>query len=110
MRAGRLNKRITFQVQQLTKDSGGGSTYASADVCTVSAGVKNLPSDEKRQTTHGGEQPIEKTEFTIRYRRDINSTMRIVYKGNIFNIIHVNNVNEDNEKLVITAHAGSEVA
>jgi len=110
MRAGRLKKRITFQLQLAGKDSAGGTAYTSADVCTVSAGVKNLPSDEKRQTTHGGEQPIEKTEFTIRYRRDINSTMRIVYKSNIFNIIHVNNVNEDNEKLVITAHAGSEVA
>jgi SPP1 family predicted phage head-tail adaptor len=110
MRAGRLTKRITFQVQQASKDSAGGSAYVSADVCTVSAGVKNLPSDEVRQTTHGGEQPVEKVEFTIRYRRDIDSTMRIVYKGNIFNITHVNNVNEDNEKLVIAAHAGSEVA
>jgi SPP1 family predicted phage head-tail adaptor len=110
MRAGRLNKRITIQMQQVSKDSAGGTTYASADVCTVSAGVKNLPSDEMRPTTHGGEQPIEKAEFTIRYRRGIDSTMRIVYKGNLFNIKHVNNVNEDNEKLVITAHAGGEVA
>lgn len=106
MRAGSLKHRIKFQTQVAGKDAFGGNTVSCADVCTVSASVRNLSGEEKRQAQHGGEVAVARTEFTMRYRDDIDATMRLLFKGKVFNIRHVNNYNEENEKLIVTCDTG----
>lgn len=110
MRAGSLKLRVTFQRQTYGKDGFGGTVENCADVCTVFASMRNLSGDEKRLTEHGGEAAVARTEFTVRYRSDIDEGMRVLYKGKVYNIRHVNNYNEENEKLIVTCDTGQSEA
>lgn len=46
------------------------------------------------------------TDFTIRYRGDIDEMMKIVYRGTDYQIRHLDNVEEADRWLVIKAERG----
>jgi SPP1 family predicted phage head-tail adaptor len=106
MRAGRLAKRITLQALAQGKDAYGGNTKAWANVATVWAGVRNLSGNERPATAHGGQMAEARTEFTTRYRAGVTAAMRVSYAGNLYNIKHVNDVNEEHRMLVLTCDTG----
>jgi len=106
MRAGQLNKRITLQSLAQGKDAFGGNTKAWTGVATVWAGVRNLSGNERAATAHGGQVAEARTEFTMRYRAAVTAGMRVSYAGQVYNIKHVNDMNEKHRMLVLTCDTG----
>lgn len=105
--AGELNKRITLQSLSQTQDSEGGMVDSWTDFATVWAKIINLSGFNKRSSAAaGGNIEAARTEFTIRYNAGVNKKMRIVYKGQNFNIDHLNDFNEQHVKMILTSVTG----
>ena len=83
-RIGRLDQRITFQSATLTADGAGGNTKTWSDVATtwahVIAKVGAESFTENRMNATGFYV------FVIRSRSDVDETMRIVWRGENYNI------------------------
>jgi SPP1 family predicted phage head-tail adaptor len=82
---GELDKRITFQYQTFTPDGSGGNLTSWANYRTVWAKAWAVSSTEKDQSMQVQQIRIQK--FKIRFRRGINSSMRILWGSRYFNII-----------------------
>lgn len=106
--AGDLNRRITLEALTQTKDGEGGmvDSWAALASMPVWAKVANLSGNERRATTHGGQLPEARTEFTIRYRAGITSKMRVSYGAKLYNIRHINDFAEEHCFLVLTCDTG----
>jgi len=101
MRAGELNRRITIEQFVPQDDGGGGKSGEWQAVGTVWAAVKHLDGQEKQRNDQTTAEVT--AEFRLRYISGIKPAMRIVFRGRKFDIKRVNNVNERNSELVITA-------
>jgi len=103
-RVGSLRNKITIQNTDLTTDNHGGfttgrSTHITAFAKITPKGGREVFSDttgEKVQNPHI-------FEFLIRYRSGITTTMRILFGSRTFNIIKINNENDYNDMITITA-------
>lgn len=104
--AMQLNKRITIQSLTQTKDTHGGQVDTWTDIALVWAGIKSLSGDERRITKEGGQAAEARTEFMIRYRAGIIEKMRVLYGGKIYNIKHVNDLNEGHRFMILTCDTG----
>lgn len=108
MQAGKFDKRIRLEAEVTTQGAAGGVKTAWTEVATVWASVRNFSGGERRSTgAGGGEVEVARTEFTIRYRPGVTAKMRVVFKGAVYNIAHVNNFMERNESLVLTCDTGA---
>lgn len=102
MRAGSLNKLITFEKQSVISDGMGGESvtwtnHASdvfAALWSVSAKEKLSASKETMTATH---------RIRIRYRSDIVPAMRIKYQTKYYNITSIINPDMANEMIDILA-------
>jgi SPP1 family predicted phage head-tail adaptor len=108
-----LNRRVTIQEATNSKDASGGNVKAWANVASIGANgtvwarVKNLSGNERRITTHGGEVAEARTEFKIRYAAGIDETMRVSYGGKVYNIKHVNDLNDGHRWIFLTCDTGA---
>lgn len=85
MRIGKLRHRVTIQKPARVQDPDTGSiTEGWADVATVWAGKRPVSAKEFMSAQAMQSEIV--GEFRIRYRDDIDATMRIVYRGKKFNI------------------------
>lgn len=99
MDIGRLRHRITFQKLLESKNEYGEVTNQWEDYKTVWAEIKPV----------SGKQFFEAKQINseishnvyIRYRLDLSPNMRILYKGRVFDILYIMNVNEDNSLMQI---------
>jgi SPP1 family predicted phage head-tail adaptor len=84
MRAGDLRHRLTIESPQRLSDGAGGATVTWTQLASVWAHIKPVSARELRSA----EQRAEKVthEIVLRYRTDINSTMRLTGEGRTFNI------------------------
>ncbi|ENM0054915.1 phage head closure protein [Stenotrophomonas maltophilia] len=82
--AGRLRHRVLIQQQVTTKDSDGVEQTAWVDVATVWASVEPLSAREFIQS--GQTQSAVTARITMRYRDGLSPSMRLVHRGEIFNI------------------------
>lgn len=101
MEIGALNKRITFQKLYITTNENGFDVKAWEDIKTVWAHVSNL---------HGREyfaaqavQAEQTVKFTVRYFKNVDTTMRILFKDKSYNITAIDNIKFDNRFLEIKA-------
>ena len=101
--------RIVFEKLTQTKVRGGMVDVWSVDFA-MSAAIKNWPprtsQDENALTSVGGVVAVARTEFTTSYAARVTHTHRILFKGKIYNITHLNNFNQQNIDLVITCDTG----
>lgn len=82
--AGKLNKRITIQVPVIVQDEDGLTQESWQDHAVVWAAVEPL---RGREYFAAAAVNAENTvRFRIRYQRGINSKMRLVYDGRVFNL------------------------
>ena len=103
-RVGSLRNKITIQNTTTSADSHGGfttgrSTYVTAFAKITPKGGREVFSDttgEKVQNPHI-------FEFLIRYRSGITTTMRILFGSRTFNIVKINNENDYNNFITLTA-------
>lgn len=98
---GKLNKRIVFQkFDESGTDAIGQTKMDWVDFKRVWATFRPVVGYEADEAARKFRE--EKTyKATVRYRHGITSDMRILYKGRIFEIKSIVNVNEANYKLEI---------
>lgn len=82
--AGDLRHRVLIQQQVTSRDSDGVSQTVWADVATVWASVEPLSAREFIQS--GQTQAAVTARITIRYRAGLLPSMRLLHRGQIFNI------------------------
>jgi SPP1 family predicted phage head-tail adaptor len=101
-----MNKFIDIEKQQITNDGGGGQIVSWKQFVHLPAAV--TPMWDLR--SHKGERvnnmqliTYEYYRFSVRYRDDITTKMRVVYQDNYYDIHRVINLDEKNQVLVIIA-------
>jgi SPP1 family predicted phage head-tail adaptor len=105
--AGKLNQRIALQVPAIGKDASGGITKAWSDTATnVPAAVRHMSGTERQATSVGGQVAEARTEFTLRYRPGVTAQMRVLYRGAVYNVRHVNDFMARREFLILTCDTG----
>lgn len=82
--AGDLRHRVLIQQQVTTRDEDGVQTTSWVDVATVWASVEPLSAREFIQS--GQTQAAVTARITIRYRDGLVPTMRLVHRGQTYNI------------------------
>lgn len=108
--AKELDQLVVLQTCSAGKDAAGGNLPKTwSDFDEVWAGFRHLSGEEKRATSHGGQDAIARTEITIRYHPDVTERMRVIHNGKAYNIRHVNNWNEQNHKMILTCDTGATV-
>jgi len=98
MRAGELRHRLVIESPQRVNDGAGGAITTWLEVATIWANVQPVTAREQRSA----DQRTQKTShrITVRYREDINSTMRFTGEGRIFDIEAIINDAERDHWLV----------
>lgn len=82
--AGALNRRIKIESSQVTSNSLGEQVQTWTEVATVWAQKQALTvKDVKRQQ---GQSAQAEARFLIRHRDGLNSTMRVVYRNEVYYI------------------------
>lgn len=84
--AGKLTERITLQQRAAGQDALGNASGAWADVAVVWARARPLRSRELFAA--GQMQDVADVEFTIRWRSDVRSTWRVLWRGQAHDITH----------------------
>lgn len=102
----RRDKRVTIQNPVRGKDAAGGSTTTWTTLAPVWAAVRNFSGNERRATQSGGEVAEARTEFDIGYLAGVTEESRVSYGGKLYNIKHVNNLNEAKRTLILTCDTG----
>ena len=101
MNPGELNKRITFQRLTITTNENGFEVEEWEDFKTVWAAVTNLHGREYFEAATVQRENTVK--FTIRYTKDINTSMRILFQGKQYNITSIDNIKYKNVYMEIKA-------
>ena len=98
MRAGELRSRLVVESPQRVSDGAGGAVTSWLELATIWANV--APTSAREQVS--AEQRAEKTthKITLRYRNDIDATMRFSGGGRIFDIEAIINEAERDQWLV----------
>lgn len=90
VKIGNLKHRITFQSLVATTNENGFDVETWVDHKTVWAAVSNL---NGREYFAAAAVQAEKTvKFTIRYTDEIDTSMRILFKGKQYNITAIDNI------------------
>ena len=96
--AGALNKKITIQYQAKARDSFGAEVITWTDAATVWAKITPLRGKEFFAAQQINAESTIK--ISIRYRSNINTTMRLKYGSRYFYILEMHNVDERSEELL----------
>ncbi len=102
--AGMLNRKIELQQLVKTPTATGGFTQSWVSVATLWAKIKNTSGSELLHADQLGATSF--SDFTIRYRANINELMKIVYRGIDYQIRHINNIEEADLWLIVKAEKG----
>jgi SPP1 family predicted phage head-tail adaptor len=94
---GSLNRRIEIDVMALSSNG----QFTWTPLATVWGGFQQLTPSER--DADGRIVGIERWRFTIRWRGDVTSANRIVYKGRIFRLIATSDPTGDQRYLIIDA-------
>lgn len=100
--AGALNRRVTIQRPSTTQDEYGQPTQDWQDVVTTWASIRAVTSKEVYTLGPGFTSQVTHT-ITIRYRPEIDSAMRINYRGRIFPIQAISDLDESRVELNLYA-------
>ncbi len=102
--AGRLRHQISFQSPPSTSDGAGGREGAWTTFATCRAEV--LPTGGREALLTGAQAGVQGWKITVRYRRDIDTTHRVLFDGKTLNIRSVADPAGDRVALLIFAESG----
>ena len=103
-RVGSLRIKITIQNTNLSTDSHGGFTTGRSTHVTAFAKITPKAGRQIFNESTGEKVDNPHTfEFLIRYRSGITTTMRILFGSRTFDIVKINNENDYNNFITITA-------
>jgi SPP1 family predicted phage head-tail adaptor len=102
MRAGKLRHMATLQSRGEARDPAYGAQADSwTDVASVWMAFE--PMGGKEANASGSIRSQSLFRITLRYRSDVTPKMRIRFRDRIFNILNVDNTDERNRELTLTA-------
>ena len=101
MEIGELKNRITLQKLIATTNDNGFEVEDWQNYKTVWASVSNLYGKEYFEAAATQEQKTVK--FTIRYIQNLDTSMRIMFKGKTYNITFIDNIKYQNKFIEIKA-------
>lgn len=101
MNPGELRHRITLQRLTTTTNENGFEMEEWTDVKTVWASITNLHGREYYEAA--AVQAEQTVKFTVRYLKDLDTSMRILFKGNQYNITSIDNIKYENRYMEIKA-------
>lgn len=100
MQAGKLRHRITIEQKTITQDNTGAMVEEWNELATVWAQVSPLSAREAMQAA--ALNSTQTARMIIRWRDDLDATMRIKYRGEIYEIEGlIEDVNSGREYLTI---------
>ena len=102
--AGKLRHNIIWQSKTQTPDGGGGLTYTTNNFATMRAFIKPSSTNERFFAQRIESDVTHK--IYIRYRTDLNSSMRINFGGRLFKVKGLMNLEEQNKWLEVSAVEG----
>jgi SPP1 family predicted phage head-tail adaptor len=85
--AGELNQRVQLQRRSDGQDGAGQPVETWPVLATVFARVTNLSGVQLIKA--GADTSVVSTSIVIRYRADVDPAMRVVYRGNVYQITAV---------------------
>ena len=100
MNSGNLKHKITFQKRAINKDLEGIQNRSWSDYIILMA--QYIPQVGKEIFQEGSVISINTTTFKIRYRKDIDTTMRIISQFGIYNINDVTDDGGKHRELIIS--------
>jgi SPP1 family predicted phage head-tail adaptor len=106
VRAGSLRKRLTIQRRSQSPDDHGGLVDTWTDLATVWGEIVPGAGSEREVGTSEIRE-IAQHQITIRYFPGLTPRDRILYGVRVFSIVNVNNVDERNHEMTLTATEGA---
>jgi SPP1 family predicted phage head-tail adaptor len=107
MQSQQLDTVIQIERRTVTRGSSGGQVSTWAPHAALWAQRTDLSGTERRLTSQGGEAAVARTEFLVRERDDLTTTMRVVHKGLNFNIQHIKPLTSARGWMVLTCETGA---
>lgn len=101
MRAGDLDKRGTIQYPAKSKNSFNEDIETWADLATIWCGIEPVSGAEKWLQQERVSEATYK--IRMRYRANLNETMRLKYKNKYLQFLALLNIYEENVELLIPA-------
>lgn len=101
MNSEKLKHRITLQVLETEANENGFQVETWVDFKDLWAAVTNLHGREYFEAA--AVQAENTVKFTIRYTDEIDTTMRIFFKGKQYNITSIDNIKYENKFIEIMA-------
>ena len=86
--AGKLRHRVELQEQQIAQDPNTGEMVTTW-VTIAQPWAEIVPMSGREFMAAGAEQSEVRGRIVIRYRDDVDSSMRVVYRGRYYNILAV---------------------
>ena len=102
--ANKLNRKVELYRLEKTATPTGGFTQSWVKVADLWAHIKNMSGTELVRADQLGATSY--SDFTIRYRQNIDEMMKFVYRGADYQIRHINNLEEMDRWLVVKAEKG----
>ena len=100
----KLNRKVDLYRLEKISTPTGGFDESWVKAASVWAFIKNMSGTELVHADQLGATSY--SDFTIRYRSNINEMMKFVYRGNDYQIRHINNIEEADKWLVVKAEKG----
>lgn len=101
MEIGNLRHRVIFQKRIIGTDPEGYPIDTWVDIRTVWASVSNLSGREFYAAA--AVQAENTVKFTVRYVPDVDTSVKILFRGNQYNITAIDNIKYKNEYMEIKA-------
>jgi len=108
MEPGRMDRRIRFDRKDVTQDSYGEEVITWTPIATVWAARQNLRGVEKWTAQQVAAELVSR--YIIRYRDDLNPTMRLIDGARTYDIHQLYPTDEREHWLIVEASARSEGA
>lgn len=100
MQAGSLDKRITIERKEVSRDTYGAEVIAWVPVLFAWAQVTPISGREFVEGRQLDEEVT--TRIRMRYRQGVTPAMRVTLTGHIYDIVYVQDTNLENRELVLT--------
>jgi len=97
MKAGKLNRKVTIEVQVKKTSADGGEASSWGPVATVWAALEPLRGREYHEA--GGSQSEVDIRIRIRHRKGIKPAMRVVCKNRVFDIQSVIDIRDQHREI-----------
>lgn len=101
MNPGELRHRITLQKFTTTVNENGFEEESWIDFKTVWASISNLHGREYFEAA--AVQKENTVKFTVRYIKDLDTSMKILFRNKQYNIIQIDNIKYENRFIEIKA-------